>query len=104
MSDAFGEARHMVATSAELLRNGCMRDDDAWNCGSVIRPDEHGRGGSGISTIVHRDAQETNTDGMMRMMAGIKEADVGALEGTVGKQKMSIVGGAGHRAVVGVRK
>jgi hypothetical protein len=81
-----------------------MRDDDAWNCGSVIRPDENGRGGSGISTIVHRDAQETNTDGMVRVMAGIKEADVGAFEGTIGKQKMAIVGSTGHRAVVGVRK
>jgi hypothetical protein len=38
------------------------------------------------------------------VMAGIKEANVGALEGTIGKQKMAIVGSAGHRAVVGVRK
>ena len=104
MSDALGEARLMVSFGAKLLRNGCMRDDDAWNCGSVIRPDENGRRGSGISTIVHGDTQETDTDGMMRVMTGIKEGDVGALEGTIGKQKMAIVGSAGHRAVVGVCK
>jgi hypothetical protein len=86
----------MVSTGAKLLRNNGVRDDDAWNCGSVILSDENGRGGSGISTIVHRDAQETDTDGMMHVMASIKEADVGALEGMIGKQKMAIVGSAGR--------
>ena len=94
----------MVSPGAKLLRNGRMRDDDAWDCGSVIRPDENGRGGSGISTIVHRHTQETDADGMMRVMAGIKETNVGAVEGTIGKQKVAIVGSAGHRTVVGVRK
>ena len=55
---AFRETGHVVAVGAQLFRNGRMRNDDAWNCGSVIRPDENGRGGSGISTVVHRDAQE----------------------------------------------
>ncbi len=71
-------------------------DDDAWNCGSVIRPDEKGRGGSGFPTIVHRDTQETDADGMMRVMAGIKETNVGTVEGTIGKQMVVIVGSAGH--------
>ena len=63
--DTLGETRHVIAIGSELLRNGRMRDDDAWNCGSVIRPDENGRWASGISTIVHRDTQETDADGMM---------------------------------------
>ncbi len=60
--------------------------------------------GSGISTIVHRGTQETDADGMMYVMAGIKQTNVGAVEGTLGKQKPMIVGSAGHQAVVGVRK
>jgi hypothetical protein len=36
----------------------------------------------------------------MRVMSGIKEADVGAMEGAVGEQKMTIIGSAGHGAVV----
>jgi hypothetical protein len=79
-------------------------NDDAWDRGSVIRPNEYGRWASGISTIINRHTQETDADRLMRMMARIKEADVGATERAVGKQKLVIVGGAGHRSVVGVSK
>ena len=101
---AFRETGHVVAVGAQLFRNGRMRNDDAWNCGSVIRPNENGRWASGISTIVDRYTKETNTDWMMRMVTGIKEADVCAMERAVRKQKLAIVGSTGHRAVIGVSK
>jgi hypothetical protein len=41
---------------------------------------------------------------MTRMVPSIKEADIGAGEGTVGKQEVAIVGRARHRTVVGMRK
>ena len=101
---AFRETGHVIAVGAQLFRNGRMRNDDAWNCGSVIRPNENGRWASGISTIVDRYTKETNTDWMMRMVTGIKEADVCAMERAVREQKLAIVGSTGHRAVIGMRK
>ena len=81
-----------------------MRDDDAWNCGSVVRPDENGRWASGISTIIHRDTKETDADWMVRVMAGIKQANVSTMKRTVGEQKLAIVSGAGHRTIIGMRE
>ncbi|KAI2502406.1 hypothetical protein MHU86_12063 [Fragilaria crotonensis] len=71
-----------------------MGDDDAWDRGSVIRPNEYGRWASGISTIVNRHTQETDADRLMRVMTCVKETNVGSTERAIGKQKLAIVGGA----------
>ena len=79
MPDAFGGTGHVKAIGSKLLGDGRMGDDDAWNCGSVVRPNENGQWASSISTIVNRHhSQETNANGMMHVVANIKETDVGA--------------------------
>ena len=42
VSDTIREARHVVAIGAELLGNGRVRNDDAWNCRGVVCPNENG--------------------------------------------------------------
>ncbi len=53
-----------------------MGDDDAWNGGSIVRSNEHGRRASRTSTIIDGDAKEANANRVMCMMSGVKEADI----------------------------
>ncbi len=80
MPNAFGETRHVVSIGAELLQDCRMRNDDAWDRGSVIRPNEYGRWASSISAIINRHTQGTNANMVMRIVTRIKEASVGAAE------------------------
>ena len=57
-----------------------------------------------MSASVDRNTQETNTDGVMRVMASIKEADIGVVERAVGEQELAIICGAGHRTVISMRE
>ena len=91
-----------IAGGAKLLGNRAMGNDDARNRGSVVGPNEDGRGGSGNSTMGGRNTEESDTLRMMGMIASIHEADGGILEWSIGKQKGNIVDGVGHRTVVGV--
>ncbi len=81
-----------------------MGDDNAWDCGSVIRPNKYGRWASGISTIINRHTQETDADRLMRVMTRIKETNIGSTERAICKQKLAIFGGASHGPIVGMRK
>ena len=99
-----GEAGHVVPVGAELLGDGRVRHNDAGNSGSEISPDEHGRRASGASTIVDRDAKKADADWVMRVMSGIKQANIGAMERAIREQKMAIVGRARHGSIVRMRE
>jgi hypothetical protein len=81
-----------------------VRDDDAWNGGSIVRPNENGRRASRTSTIIDGDAKEANANRMVCMVSSVKEADVCVGERTICEQEMTVVGRTSHRAVVGVHK
>jgi hypothetical protein len=104
VSGAVGKTRHVISFRAKLFGYGRVGDDDAGNSGSIICPNEHGRRPSRTSTIVDGHAKKADADRMMCMMSSVKEADIGAGEGAVGKQEVAIVGSAGHRTVIGVCK
>ena len=94
----------MIAVGAELLWYGRVGDDDAWNCGSVVRPNKHGRRTSRTSTIIDGDAKETNANRVMCMVSSVKEADICAGERTICEQEVTVVCRTSHRAAVGVGK
>ena len=68
-----GVTCRVITRSAKLFRHGGMGDDDSGNRGSVIRADKYGRGGSGNSTIGSRDAEETDTQGVMSVISSVEE-------------------------------
>jgi hypothetical protein len=78
--------------------------DDAGDSGSEIRPDEYGRRSSGTSTIVDRDTEVTNADRVMRVVPGVEETNVGAVERAVREQKVAVVGRARHGSIVRMRE
>jgi hypothetical protein len=75
----------MIAVGAELLCDCRMGDDDAWNGGSIVRSNEHGRRASRTSTIIDGDAKESNANRVMCMVPSVKEADIGAGKRAVGE-------------------
>ena len=81
-----------------------MGHDDAGDSGSEIRPDEYGQRSSGTSTIVDRDTEETNADRVMRVVPGVEETNVGAVERAVREQKVAVVGRARHGSIVRMRE
>ncbi len=81
-----------------------MGHDDAGDSGSEIRPDKDGRRSSGTSTIVDRDTEETNADRVMRVVPGVEETNVGAVERAEREQKVAVVGRARHGSIVRMRE
>ncbi len=99
-----GKAGHVIPVGAELLRDGRVGHDDAGNRGSEVSPDEHGRRASRASTIVDRDAKKADADWVMRVMSGIKQANIGAMERAIREKEMAIVGRARHGSIVCMRE
>ena len=54
--------------------------------------------------IVDRDAKKADADWVMRVMSGVKQANIGAMERAIREQKMAIVGRARHGSIVRMRE
>ena len=66
-----------------------MGYDNTRNRGSEIRPDVDGRGGSGNSTMIDRDAEKTDTKGEVDVLTGIIEADGAVCQRTVANKSVT---------------
>ena len=80
-----------------------MGYDNTRNRGSEIRPDVvDGRGGSGNSTMIDRDAEKSDTKWKVDVLTGIIEADGAVCQRTVAEQEGDVVGGTSHRTIIRV--